>query len=285
MYLIIDINSDYVHFKGMIKGSQEKMDFKYKEKEYMFKEPKINCGDCWSEKIATELGKVLEIKIQEVDLAKYNNKQGVLVEYSLARSKGEELTEGSILLNEKIEDFDEKSTYSYIIVKEILDQYSKEVYENFLDIIFFDALIGNTDRHCENWGIVETKEGKIRMISIYDNSSSLGRELHSNTERKKNLLEDETKFNNYINGNKSLIIGLEENKKGISHFLLLKEVLNNNPLLIEKYKRKLEGLSFEKIENIVKKIPEEFMDNDSKELAIKILVKRKDKINEILSGE
>ena len=43
--------------------------------------------------------------------------------------------------------------------------------EDFLDMVIFDYLIGNTDRHQNNWAIVE-ENGKMTWSPLYDNSSS-----------------------------------------------------------------------------------------------------------------
>ena len=39
------------------------------------------------------------------------------------------------------------------------------------------ALIGNTDRHAENWGLIITLEKRIYLAPTFDHASSLGREL------------------------------------------------------------------------------------------------------------
>ena len=45
----------------------------------------------------------------------------------------------------------------------------------------FDALIGNTDRHQDNWGIIETpiRHGapKMRISPVFDNGTSMGHEI------------------------------------------------------------------------------------------------------------
>jgi hypothetical protein len=38
----------------------------------------------------------------------------------------------------------------------------------------FDALIGNTDRHAENWGLLRTTSGAWEMAPAFDNGTSLG---------------------------------------------------------------------------------------------------------------
>lgn len=45
------------------------------------------------------------------------------------------------------------------------------------DVALFDALIGNTDRHQENWGIIFYEDNsKARFSPLFDNGTSLGHE-------------------------------------------------------------------------------------------------------------
>ncbi|MCA1931294.1 HipA domain-containing protein [Rheinheimera sp.] len=46
------------------------------------------------------------------------------------------------------------------------------------ELILFDSIIGNTDRHQENWGIVHSpnKKPSIKLSPLFDNGTSLGHE-------------------------------------------------------------------------------------------------------------
>lgn len=47
----------------------------------------------------------------------------------------------------------------------------------WLDALTFDALIGNTDRHQDNWGLVfELRSGRIRLSPLFDNGTAMGHE-------------------------------------------------------------------------------------------------------------
>lgn len=48
----------------------------------------------------------------------------------------------------------------------------------FVGYLMLDALIGNTDRHHENWGIITSPGRRKRLAPTYDHASSLGRELN-----------------------------------------------------------------------------------------------------------
>lgn len=45
------------------------------------------------------------------------------------------------------------------------------------DTLLFDAIIGNTDRHQDNWGLLWTAGGMARMAPAFDNGTSLGHEI------------------------------------------------------------------------------------------------------------
>lgn len=45
-----------------------------------------------------------------------------------------------------------------------------------VDLVLFDVLIGNTDRHQENWGIIFKNDGSSSLAPLFDNGTSLGHE-------------------------------------------------------------------------------------------------------------
>lgn len=63
-----------------------------------------------------------------------------------------------------------KDKYSLEMIQKALEPLGLFYY--FLPVCIFDFLIGNTDRHQSNWALI-SKNGKIRLSLLYDNSSSL----------------------------------------------------------------------------------------------------------------
>lgn len=47
-----------------------------------------------------------------------------------------------------------------------------KLFEDFLPVLIFDFLIGNTDRHQSNWALL-MENRTLRLSPLYDNSSSL----------------------------------------------------------------------------------------------------------------
>jgi hypothetical protein len=68
-----------------------------------------------------------------------------------------------------------------------------EILEKFWDMFVIDALIGNPDRHFDNWGILEFK-GDIRFAPIYDCGSSLAALIDDN--KMNALLSDAVAYKN-----------------------------------------------------------------------------------------
>jgi hypothetical protein len=58
---------------------------------------------------------------------------------------------------------------------------SKHWLAEYLSMFLFDIIIGNTDRHQDNWGIIiektDTGKGKASLSPAYDNGTSLGYEI------------------------------------------------------------------------------------------------------------
>jgi hypothetical protein len=46
--------------------------------------------------------------------------------------------------------------------------------ELFVGYLLLDALVGNTDRHHENWGVIRTVAGDLHLAPTFDHASSLG---------------------------------------------------------------------------------------------------------------
>lgn len=285
MYEIIDVtNFEKI---GYSKGTREKFIVKDNiiNRELLFKYPAeydgIINGDIWAEKIATEIGKLLSIPVQETFLAKNESQLGILIEYSL-NVKEEELTEGALFLKKLINDFKEtkRKYYTFKNIEKCIISEGLDVID-FLDTIFLDVIIGNTDRHSENWGIVKNYNiNSKRIISAYDNGSSLGREFHSKKDSIPKSIEEIEKY-----ANKALsCIRIYDDKK-VSLFDFFRYILTKYPSVKSNFYFKLKILEDDKINYIINKIPNEYMENDLKLFVFNLLKIRKNKMIKIIEEE
>lgn len=75
----------------------------------------------------------------------------------------------------------------------------ESIYTDFVLMLLFDGIIGNTDRHQDNWGIIYERfdSGTIRILlsPAFDNGTSLGYEI---VDRKLSLFQDRNRRLTYI---------------------------------------------------------------------------------------
>ncbi len=153
-------------------------------------------NSCVTEYISCKVIKSLGLDVQDVFLCTYNNDLVVACKDFL--SKEESL--GSFLeLQNKVNHINSdnkgvslEKTLQFIKEQEVVKPDEMERY--FWDMFVVDALIGNIDRHHNNWGYIFNEETNIRRMSpIYDCGASLYPILSE--DEKKKFLDDSSAFN------------------------------------------------------------------------------------------
>ena len=215
-----------------------------------------------SEKIATQIAELIGIRSANVEIGTYNNKIGCM-SYNLLK-ENEELLEGINLINlkypyydpDKLYDIKKKEYYSLEMILNSLKEF-KGLEEKFIEIIFFDYIIGNTDRHQNNWGVIKNN-GDIREIApIYDNGSSLCSYIKE--EKIKDFLgKDKIRFESLVNTKSTSRIRINKYKKKepthLEVITYLKE--NKNQEFNKNLNRINERLNKKEVENIIDNIEE-----------------------------
>lgn len=192
-------------------GSEKKRTLIYEGKTYMVKFPDpvrstkrtmlSYINNQFSEHIGCNIFRCLGIPAQETFLATcidpMNKKEKVVVACELFCQNGEgNLIEFSrFLLNDT--DSNTRRTTTVEDVMDVLEhspllQDKEKIKDYFWNMFVVDAFIGNGDRHLDNWGLIETPDGKFSPAPVYDCGSSLS-PLKSDHE-KTFLLEDGNTF-------------------------------------------------------------------------------------------
>lgn len=143
----------------------------------------------WSEIISYEIAKYIGISVPPCFCAIDSNSMdfGVLVEFFYGyprENKSERLIHASDLLQRVgANKYDQKTGRPHYFRQNVAISRafvgSEKSFEWWGTTFAFDALIGNTDRHPENWGFVINGAGDQRQTSfapIFDNGTSLGYE-------------------------------------------------------------------------------------------------------------
>lgn len=113
----------------------------------------------WSEIIAYEVGTLLGFNVLRYDIAIDGEIMGCISE-SMINSEKEELIEGVKYLQAYSPDYDptkkeHQTWYTFDLIKNALEAAKlKESINHIIEVIVFDALIGNGDRHQENWAMI-----------------------------------------------------------------------------------------------------------------------------------
>lgn len=166
-------------------GTKEK--FWLNNHQLFFKSGRLNTLEDCSEKIAYEIASLIELPCAKYEFGKFIDSQnqelfGVVSESFLDHQKHEELILGNQILGKIFKDYDQYSRYKarkytpllplmifdILKIKGYKDLASLQV---FIGYLVFDCLIGNTDRHHENWGIIAN--GGIKIAPTFDHASGL----------------------------------------------------------------------------------------------------------------
>lgn len=312
-YSIIDITK-WPHENINVSGSKEKRWYRSSEKSQLalFKLPisltsesstveNESTGEAWSEKISSEIGNYIGFSTHNVDIGvllvneedeqyygieKQRIKDGNKVYGALCWSFLNESTDSLVEGADMIMDFDEtydrdtlqgqNEIYNFDLLYRLF--YKNEILESLFKMIIFDTLIGNTDRHQDNFGVIRNEAtGHQKFAPFYDNSSSLGREM--NEKRTELMLKDDNMFNAYIFGNKSATLIRWDSswaKKRLNIIEFYEKIKQSYPEEINKHLPNIAMLTNEIIETIVDKIPAIVMTQAKKELVNKILRTRRD---------
>jgi hypothetical protein len=145
----------------------------YYFKQSLFKENKDYKYEFWSEIIASKLGQVLGLNLLDYNVGIYQDIIGCLCQSMLNDNAQnqyyEELREGvnylaAIYPEFLSEDKEVIKLYSFqLIEKALKDNNLEKFIPHILDIIIFDSIIGNQDRHQENWGTITSWEFKTYL--------------------------------------------------------------------------------------------------------------------------
>lgn len=146
---------------------------------YFFKKsiPKYK-HEFWSEIIASEIGLLLGFNVLKYDIAKKNDEIGCISRLMIDVNN-QQLTEGVNFLQGYDgsyipEDKDSYDKYTFQFIENALTEYKLDkTIPDLIKTIIFDSIIGNGDRHQENWGyIINIKVKDIKLNNRLMNNAS-----------------------------------------------------------------------------------------------------------------
>lgn len=251
-----------------VKGKNQKAIFKFDNGK------KYRIGEDCSEKIACELAKVLNYPTAEIDLAEsITGEMGLLSYLFIDKNKNES--------HEDIEsylDITKENEYCKYTIKNLESifrrQFSDINFDDFLRIVFFDALVGERDRHVGNWGIVT--RGNTRKISpLYDTANCLL--VHfQNPKYMDTKTKTDADFAKFVNKNQLALYRDDIPEKYSPTSSIVDYLLIHHQKLTLSEINNLKKLKDDIIKNIINKIPDDRMKQKHKEYIIKYLKEQRD---------
>lgn len=147
---------------------------------------------------------------------------------------------------------------------------------DLITMCIFDYLIGNQDRHCQNWGFLQHKN--TIMAPIYDCGSSMFNGYEDVVISA--FLTDQVRFKAFTNKSKSIFTIYGKKKPKSKE--LLKYLINYNELLFRKCFSRFSECTYDTIYRSVSDIPIDMMTDERKKLISKLIMYRISIINTLL---
>ena len=187
-------------------GSKEKFWVRRSDgTEWLFKFPAVGTGGHWAEKIAYEVARRLEIRAAKVELATCTDAEGRVWKGHTVRR----IMDGMKIFQSR--------------------EFADECRTQLAGYLVLDALIGNVDRHHENWGVLRKRtngEWLDRLAPTFDHASSLGRELRdSGAKKSRERYLSELGLDHYARHGSGAIFLTESDARGPSPLELVRGCL------------------------------------------------------------
>ena len=275
-------------------GSKPKFWVLLGEQRWLFKEARPDTGEDWAEKVAAELAVAIGVRAATVELAVYGGRRGCLSLNFVDVQGGQALVHGNEILALRVTGYDRGKVFRQsdhtlenidaAIRKLFAPDRAEGVLTELAGYLVLDALIGNTDRHHENWGLLlqvqtDPKAVTLSVAPSFDHASSLGRELRD--ERRKELLALDRVGWYLAKGRGGLFRGPEE-RHGENPLRFVQLAARAYPAYFRPTLLRVAQLPAVDIRRIIDALPEERASGPAKRFAQAMIVKAQASLTEIL---
>jgi hypothetical protein len=256
---------------------------------WLFKQPRQQEENIehLAEKIAYEVANLIQLPCARVELAELSGVRGSI---SLdVRSEGDVLVHGNEIIAGRVLLYDlhkKRRTTDHTFqrirqaILEVCGGRCKEDMGQFAGYLVFDALIGNTDRHHENWALLKREAGPTdhRLAPSFDHASSLGREMRD--ERRLMLLQ-EKRISEYLRKGWGAIYLEELEGTQISPIELVIRLAPQMPESFLPWLRRIQSVTEERMRRIIQRIPASWISAAQSEFAVGLVSAGRDQLDAI----
>lgn len=248
----------------------------------LFKQGREGTGENWSEKVSCEIAELLGMPHAHYDLARWRTIQGVTSLTLL--EEGESLVLGNQILPPTDS---KKYRENHHTVQRVMALMRSpnivpclhpqmdtrlSVSDIFVGYLMLDALVGNSDRHHENWALIWSPTN-IRLSPTFDHASCLGR--NESDERREQRLITRDKGNSveaYATRTRSALFLKKEDPKPLLTTDAFLAAAAYCPTGKNYWLQRLSTLNDEKIREVLYDIPDDFISEPARKFALAMLI-------------
>lgn len=265
----------------------------------LFKEGRPGTGENWAEKVSCEIARLLGLPHAEYELAVCGGRLGVSSP-SIVPKQGR-LILGNEALARVIPNYDPAATYRdsqhtlrrvVAVLRSALVQTPlgwtcpEEVTDAagvFTGYLLLDALVGNQDRHHENWGLVFTQEGGLTLAPTFDHASSLGRnETDANREARLQTRDAGRSVAHYASRARSGLYGAKTSKHPLGTLEAFAHAIRITPQAGRHWLRQLAAVDPAMFKMVLGQIPRDWIGPAAVHFAHELLVINRNRLLKLI---
>ena len=293
-YPIVEVQPNQV-LQSEEMGSKEKSWYsvpEINESNWLLKHPRrLSSGEHWAEKIASEVAKILRIPCVRVEFARFGNRVCSITENIVPNDcelvHGNEVLEFRVpqpdagILNFRLSDHTLGNIWVALDKTFASDHDASEAKRQFAQYLVLDAIVGNVDRHSENWGLLQLRSGAQLIKSLspsFDHGSSLGRELSD--ERREQYLAN-GRVGEYAERGHGGVYWSARDRYGPSPIQLVRLATREHPDLLHPAIESVEWLDDTSVHRIVNLVPIGWMLESAGSFAFELMLYNRDRLKEV----
>ena len=264
-------------------GSKTKFWFDHENGRWLFKEARENTGEDWAECIGSAIATLINISTAHVELSEFKGRRGCASQSFV--TVGESLVHGNEILAVQIHGYDRskklrqadhtiKNIFVAITKLFATDEQTRDaVLVQLAEYLVLDALIGNTDRHHENWGLLvrdvsggfqESAGTRIRVAPSFDHASSLGRELR---DEKREEIVDRGTIASYVHKARGGVYLKPTDRHGANPLELIRIASEEFPVYFRTALEKVSSVPINSILALIDEVPGARMSSSAQRLS------------------
>lgn len=264
----------------------------------LFKEGYPGSGEHWAEKLACEVARGLDLPHADYDLAVWNDRPGV-VSPTIVPTGGR-LIHGNELLAHVLPDYDQTRRFrspQHTLSRVLAVLRSSRVGTPvgwmcsaavgnaagvFVGYLLLDALIGNQDRHHENWGLVNAPASGLTLAPTFDHASSLGRNETDAVRVERLTTRDAGRsLATYVRRARSGLYKSKVSDRPMTTFDAFIEAAALHPAAAAYWRTRLDALAASVLESMVHALPATFLTETAGRFALQIMLENRIRLLEL----